>query len=420
MSIQEKHFLELYKKSKEAELGWGDSSEWTSQDFERLSEMIFQKTQVRLSESTLKRVWGKVKYDSVPAATTLNTLAQFSGYESWRSFKAANEASVLKSNEVHKDQPYNGVLVKKKKLNLILALSITGLVLLIPALLIVNLDSSEQLPRIDSSQVEFDFRMASNELPNSVIFNYSVGKNPVDTLKLQQSWDPSRQEIISTLNKQHTSIYYYPGFFVAKLIADNIILKEQNVFIKTEGWKGIIVQNPIPTYLSDQEIELQQNSMAINRDVLATKTGKTVFNNLWTGFYRVEDFGNISSDNFKLEAVLQNTSTKEEAVCQQAKVTILTTQSAIVIPLSSKGCISAISIYTGEKLISGKDTDLSALGCDFSQPQKLTCTMVNRNMTLALNDQDVFTTMHSTDLGKIVGLVITFEGTGRASNVRLY
>src|SRR5882672_1090410 len=89
MSIQEKDYIEIYKKQEEDHLGWGTSDEWTNQDFEKLSELIFEKTGVRLSASALKRVWGKVKYDSAPALTTLNTLAQFSGFENWRSFRTS-------------------------------------------------------------------------------------------------------------------------------------------------------------------------------------------------------------------------------------------------------------------------------------------------------------------------------------------
>jgi hypothetical protein len=38
----------------------------------------------------LKRVWGKVKYDSLQNTHTLDTLVQFLGYENWRDFKSQN------------------------------------------------------------------------------------------------------------------------------------------------------------------------------------------------------------------------------------------------------------------------------------------------------------------------------------------
>ena len=71
----------------EQKLDWGSSEHWQNQDFDTLSTRIFDETQVVLSVSTLKRVWGKVKYDSLPSVTTLNTLAVFAGYENWRAFR---------------------------------------------------------------------------------------------------------------------------------------------------------------------------------------------------------------------------------------------------------------------------------------------------------------------------------------------
>jgi len=82
--------IEKTIKLYESNTGWGDSDEWTNQDFVILSEKIQERTGVALSYVTLKRVWGKVKYDSLPNTHTLDTLVQFLGYESWRGFKSQN------------------------------------------------------------------------------------------------------------------------------------------------------------------------------------------------------------------------------------------------------------------------------------------------------------------------------------------
>src|ERR1700679_1922619 len=91
--------IELY----ESNTGWGDSNDWTNQDFVILSEKIQERTGVALSHVTLKRIWGKVKYDSLPNTHTLDTLVQFLGYENWRDFKSQNAnatANAKTENEV--------------------------------------------------------------------------------------------------------------------------------------------------------------------------------------------------------------------------------------------------------------------------------------------------------------------------------
>src|SRR5580698_2704652 len=82
--------IEKTKKLFESNTGWGDSDEWTNQDFVILSEKIRERTGVALSHVTLKRIWGKVKYNSLPNTHTLDTLVQFLGYENWRDFRAQN------------------------------------------------------------------------------------------------------------------------------------------------------------------------------------------------------------------------------------------------------------------------------------------------------------------------------------------
>src|ERR1700729_3565748 len=103
--------IEKAIKLYESNTGWGDSDEWTNHDFVILSEKIRERTGVALSYVTLKRVWGKVKYDSLPNTHTLDTLVQFLGYENWRGFKSQNTnsgataktATPIVNNGVHED-----------------------------------------------------------------------------------------------------------------------------------------------------------------------------------------------------------------------------------------------------------------------------------------------------------------------------
>ena len=78
------------KKLIEDKLGWGDSADWSNQDFIALSKKIQEEINVSVSHVTLKRIWGKVKYESLPNTYTLSTLVQFIGYENWRDFKVKN------------------------------------------------------------------------------------------------------------------------------------------------------------------------------------------------------------------------------------------------------------------------------------------------------------------------------------------
>src|SRR5687767_14779314 len=98
----------------EQSLNWGSSENWTNQDFENLSEKIFDKTQVRLSVSTLKRIWGKVRYDSSPTPATLNVLARFVGLENWRSFQQTYSPATSQPEKTDQSQPKHTTIQNQK------------------------------------------------------------------------------------------------------------------------------------------------------------------------------------------------------------------------------------------------------------------------------------------------------------------
>src|SRR6185503_15402950 len=100
----DQYYLSRALKQIEALFNRGASDNWTTYDFEKLSEAIFDRTQVRLSVTTLKRIWGKLKYDSAPTLTTLNTLAQFAGFIDWRDLKQ-NEDRPAEGPEVNRVTP---------------------------------------------------------------------------------------------------------------------------------------------------------------------------------------------------------------------------------------------------------------------------------------------------------------------------
>ena len=102
----------------ESRLNRGAGLTWSNSEFEKLSSEIEDKTGVLLSVTTLKRLWGKVKYDHNPTLTTLNTLARFLDYENWRSFtsqiaKPQQEIVVTPVPALSKVQPARSSRIKR-------------------------------------------------------------------------------------------------------------------------------------------------------------------------------------------------------------------------------------------------------------------------------------------------------------------
>ena len=405
----EESFIIKWRKLTEEKLGWGDPAGWTDYDFERLSELVFEQTKTRLSVSTLKRIWGKVRYESTPNMATLNIMASFSGFADWRAFKQQDRSqSPPEVRLICPDRKFRGRKV--------LLPGIFILLLLLSGAFLVLERRSAWGPA--PARVLFESRKMTDDLPNSVVFNYDASGFKSDSVYLQQSWDLTRTEKIPARGKEYTSVYYYPGYFHAKLVVDKKVRAANDVYIKTKGWVGIVEKSPVPTYLEPAAMRTG-DALGITTQTLVQKTGSTVFNNQWVQFYNVREFQGVDGNNFKLEATLRNTSLPAQSACRKLIVYVIGTNNTIIIPLADKGCISTINLFTGDEWLYGKVNDLSAFGCDFSHDQQLACSTDHHQLMISLNGRRIFTRQVKFTIGKVAGLCVAFEGTGEISQIKL-
>ena len=406
----ERELILLCRTKIEQILNWGDSSLWTNSDFELLSEKIFEKTAVRLSISTLKRIWGKVKYDNSPTAATLNALANFLDYASWRDFESENNRTEIVAEPVKLEKRSGATKVIW-----------TSIAIVFGCVAIVFLLVKGKTPhRFDPDKAKFTHREVTDDLPNSVVFDYDVSsfKN-VDSVFIQQNWDPNRREKISKEGTQHTSVYYEPGYFKAKLIVNDTVLKEDIVWVKTKGWKGLLETQgmKVPIYLAEEDFK-RTDHFVITSELLQKKFNTTVFTEKLANLENVKDF-NADVASFDFETLVRNTSTPEESVCRRVLITLLTSEMAIIFPLTTKGCSSEVGILTTNGWISGKEKDLSAFGCEFKSLEKLRIFMKDSVLSASLNDNVIFTEKQVNPAGKIVGVRVAFEGAGEMQYAKI-
>lgn len=417
--------IQLCRKRIEDSLQWGSSAQWTSEDFEQLSDKIFERTQVRLSVTTLKRIWGKVKYDSSPNVVTLNALAKYMGYESWRNFRS-RYAIIVSGEEMAGDKrrpqaPSKKRIAGEKRLLLIAPVLLVLLVVLSFLFIEKGEVSASQKKEAGVKKVVakplFESTKTSDDLPNSVVFHYDASMYDSDEVYIQQNWDPQRREKVDGKGNYHTSIYYTPGYFASKLIVDGEVKAEDIVFIKTHGWKAMINLSAKPAYLHASEIK-GKGVMEITPGLFAEKSGSKIFNDTWATFHNVQEF-EVTGDHFSFETSLRNGSAIEESVCRNVLVYILGTVSAVIVPLSDKGCISELRVLTGDRWVNGKESDLSAFGCDFKERQNLKIAVADKRLEVSLNQKTILSETVSRSIGDIIGIRFAFEGAGEVGNVKL-
>lgn len=403
----EQYYLSQCLRQIEIAFGRSSSGSWTTYDFEKLSDAIYERTQVRLSVTTLKRIWGRLKYGSAPTLTTLNTLAQFAGYEDWRDFQQKQDSSSGQNAAEEATVP-----VKKANRSI---LGFAGVILLVAVGVYFLLSAGRGHVPYDPAQFEFSAdKVITEGVPNSVIFHYSTTAKP-DSLFIVQTWDISRKTLVPPDKHEHSAIYYYPGFFNTKLIADGQIVKTHDLWITSDGWLCLLEDNPIPVYFKKEEyqkndrVEVDEAMLAPYRHQLPTSRVR---------FFNQRDLGDLMNDNFTFETVLKNNFEDGTNACHYTQVLIQCKDDIIIIPLAAKTCVGNLSLYFCGAGAESKSADLSGFGCDLTQWTTLSVETVNKTATIYVNGTKAYTlTFPNTPTG-IVGVQYRFNGAAAVKEAR--
>ena len=402
-------YLQLCTRLIEEKLNWRPAEEWRNYEFTELSEKILDATSVNLSATTLKRIFGKLKYDSLPSSATLNALAAFLGYESWMDFKS--------KQPFNKQEPEKMTTTRKKFLLQYKVWPMTAAAAVIIVILAFTFLSGKSVkPLKNENEIVFTSKPLADGLPNSVVFNVDLKGNTPNKIVIQQSWDSTKTVVLQTGQKEATGIYYLPGYFRAKLILDGKIIKEHDLFIRSDNWMATVDHQPIPSYIKKDDL-LLKDEMTVSKNVL--KEIKTITKPTWLTYHLVKPFDGLQSDNFTLESSIRNTFSEGPAVCKTARIFVLCSKGAFIIPFTIPGCIGDINLKANDHYLDGHSNDLSSFSTDLSDWANVKVEVRNRVMKIFLNDKLVRQETYKADAGEVVGIRFSFLGAGAVKKIKL-
>lgn len=387
----------------EAKLGWGDGDTWSNKDFEELSERILKQTNKRLSVTTLKRIWGRAEWVANPSAATMDILSEFLGFENWRDFVSIHKEEPAEQKALEKTKPY-------KTWSFIIALVVIGS--LLGFYWNTTTENKKQNTVYKEEDFSFKSRTISQGIPNSVVFEYQASlANENAKIEIQQDWDRNKRMRIDKRDTVATCIYYHPGFFKSKLVVDDTIIKENDVFITTDNWLGMIERDSVPIYLKTKEI-YADSLLGINHETVSAYNLDARTSNVVVSLYQVKDFGDLYTNDFEMSTEVKNDFDEGISACQNVRIFILYDGGAIGIPLAKKGCSSDLTLMTMERFVDGKKNDLSGFGVDFNNYVNLKCVSKNQKLEILINNKSVYKMNVPEPAKKIKGISIHFEGAG--------
>ncbi len=401
-SFEIENFLPACLRMIEDKLNWGNSEYWTTSDFEKLRSLILESTGVQLSAATLKRIWGNLQYSSKPSITTLNTLACFVGFEDWRAFavsqRRGHTEAIAANRYFHRSKALVGSLL------VILLLIITTLSVI-----------SGRVSKSDFGKITFNSRkMLHAGVPNSVIFEYNLEELPAGTpVFIQQSWDPSRKQAIAPGSTFQSSIYNFPGFYLAKLVVEDQIVKEQPLLIRSDGWLPIVEWGEEIAY-GDTLLARKNGTLGLSGEDVAAMGLSTKPGIPWVSYHLVQEFQGITSEDLRYHTKLRNDRSSQDNVCQLIEIHLLFEVGAIMIPLSQPGCVSKLQFVDADGEI-----EPSKLGVATNEWVEVDFQLKGGIGSLQLNRRHVYDISYPYPRKQFVGIRYRFKGGGQVDSYRI-
>ncbi len=397
--------------------GLGSAEGWTTADFDRLSDAILEKTGACLSVTTLKRVWGKVRYDSSPTITTLNVLVQYLGYPNWHDFEhQADQPRQVADSTLPPSIDSPPVHMDSRRLRSRVVLYGVGIGL--TGLLALMLASHGHAP-LSPQDFSFRSRPITQGIPNSVVFDYDATASPTDSVFIQQSWDPTRRRLVSRTGHQHTSIYYHPGYFRAKLEVGKQVVREHDLLIRSDGWHIAVMQEPVPVYFRAGDV-IRQGKLSLPASLIEASHVPMQPQPPLVRYRYIRELAGLRSDNFVLETRFRHDYRVGAAACQQTRLMIHGKGEMFFIPLSAKGCISDLFLELAGHQVDGRNTNLSAFGVDFLNWVDLRCEVIHKQARIWVNGRLAYQATIPSSPVDLVGITYEFSGTGSVDYCRFH
>jgi hypothetical protein len=402
--------------------GFLEPSGLIQRDLQFLSDSIGAKTGVLISLSTIKRLLNG-QFARLPQVATLDALARFLDFSDWQHFKNSTATQTADPARVDGNDGNRGNRAKGPASGLRSFRFRVLLFIGLPILATLGLFAVIRVGRpglSNTARAHFSAtKVTSNDLPNTVVFHYNIDSVSADSFFIQQSWDVSRRVRIYKKNYTLTDIYYEPGYHVAKLIANDKIIKTVDVSIPTDRWffysKDKLPRSQ-PKYLSSAR-GMKDGAMQLTPDDLAAADIDFRQPNEYCAVYfpsRIE----ASSDNFVMTCRIRM-AVASHAACPVIMSEIFCQRYFMYFQTAPKGCTSELTAQFGDNKLSGKTHDLSSLGTDPAAWQHVEFAVRNDSVNIRINGTTMLSDVFHRSCGLITGLGFISNGLTAVDSVEL-
>lgn len=397
---------------------WGSSKDWSSSYYEELSKKITEETNISISSTTLKRLFGKKAYKAFyqPQWATKNALGIYLGYRDWNDFISAQNkndevhgsAQLLEDVHQNKNLPLQDSSKKNKRLH-VHRLTASLCILFTLVIMFSYLYFMPQKELLHS--IKFKSTDSTGLFPYTAVFKYDVSKVRSNNIEL---FDDIYTSYKLPKDKNLFTIWYtMPGYYNAKLRIDKKIVKSTGIHVLTEGWICMIDSNYYKKmevtdgalYVSPQEA----HEFGVNKNKL-----------IWLEYRNIKDF-KVDGDNYKIETRFKSEDEKTGIHCLDFELHVEYQHERSKVSFLQPGCARNVDLEFSEQDRNGQTSDLTAFAkYDLTQWHTLSLKVKNKHARIYLDGSFVYDLGYKNSLGVIKGLSLRFRGYGYVDFIKLF
>lgn len=395
--------------------GFEGFASMTQRDFELISRIIEENTNILISVSTIKRLING-DFNRLPQTATLNAISNYLGFKNWQAYKISINASDSLSNANNDVAITENRTPKLKKPWRWLI----GLGLVLGIILFVGFNKLFSNSSKNYEKAAFGAKKTTkNAIPNTVIFNYNIDAIEADSFFIQQSWDKNRRVRIYKNNYTLTDIYYEPGYHTAKLIANDSIIKTVYVSIPTDSWflyAQDFARKKAPQYIKNNNA-FKKGYFGLDKSDLKQNQVEDDEEKIFFYTYFPSNISE-SSDNYHLTARVKMKEVRNNH-CPYIMYEIFTQKYFNFLKSYTDGCASEAQAGFGENFMRGKNIDLSPICTDVFQWNDVEIIVKNKHAKILINNKEVFSAKYNDSSGLITGLGFLSNGLCEVDFVEL-
>ena len=245
--------------------------------------------------------------------------------------------------------------------------------------------------------------------------------------------DGNSQEFIDKCPNSVTHIYKKPGVYNLYLISNNEKIEHKVVIVNNEDpnhWVGYV--SSLNNYLEENE-KVEDFYVDGKLYIAPSLSDKWYY---WTNFRYVNNNSNINSvdgNDFTIVARIKNPSSEGGISCYDPGISVMGENGKrAVVTFMSEGCTYYAAIGAADWFQSGGSwncnsenstceyADLSALGRDFSDWKVVKMQVKDKKVSVYYENEEIYTMTYKGSIGKLVGISISFKGSGSIDWVKIY